>query len=262
MLLSEQSQLVRSYFETAGYERFRRIYQAECGGVFHRHVRDGHRQTTETVLSWLGAARGMEQISVCDAGCGTGALSIPLARAGALVHGVDFSGRMIAAARRNAQGATGGARKPRFEVEDVTNLRATYHTVACIDVLPRYPQSQAIALLGHLSQLATRRLVVSFTPKTWLDPLLLKLGNSVAKRRNAPLLHTHHRELIVNTLTAHGWEIARQTMISAPFKVYYCHLLELGKNTEKVVRSGEASRRDAEMTPLFGCPFAALWSGE
>ena len=40
-------------------------------------IREGHAQTVDKVLGWLGS--DLQGVSVCDAGCGTGSLAIPLA---------------------------------------------------------------------------------------------------------------------------------------------------------------------------------------
>ena len=55
-------------------------------------IREGHAQTVDKVLSWLpGDLRG---VTVCDAGCGTGSLALPLAARGADVAGFDMSQAM------------------------------------------------------------------------------------------------------------------------------------------------------------------------
>lgn len=36
-------------------------------------IRQGHAQTVEKVLRWVDAEGGVDGVSVCDAGCGTGA---------------------------------------------------------------------------------------------------------------------------------------------------------------------------------------------
>ena len=42
-------------------------------------IRTGHQQTVDKTLSWLDEEGGLKDTSVCDAGCGTGSLSLPLA---------------------------------------------------------------------------------------------------------------------------------------------------------------------------------------
>ena len=42
-------------------------------------IRTGHQQTVDKVLNWLDDEGGVKDTSICDAGCGTGSLSLPLA---------------------------------------------------------------------------------------------------------------------------------------------------------------------------------------
>ena len=42
-------------------------------------IRTGHAQTVEKVLGWLDEEGGVQGTTVCDAGCGTGSLTVPLA---------------------------------------------------------------------------------------------------------------------------------------------------------------------------------------
>ena len=63
---------------------------------------DANRRLNSDPVLWkfVGDVRGLR---VLDAGCGTGYLSIKLARHGAVVTGIDFAERMIAIARRNVE---------------------------------------------------------------------------------------------------------------------------------------------------------------
>jgi magnesium-protoporphyrin O-methyltransferase len=227
MIAYENSRPIQSYFEGVGFERFQRLHHAEqCHGVQHA-LRDGHRQTLQTVLAWLEAEGGLRERSVCDAGCGTGELTVALAQAGARVHAVDFSSKMVAAARQRAGLAFGCADAPSFAVQHIEGLSGAYDAVVCVDVLARYPTQRAIELIAHLSRLTRSRLVVTFTPKTRLDALLLKLGNAYAERHGLPPLYTHRREVIIKALAALGWEVRRQIVISRRWKFYYCCVLQL-----------------------------------
>ena len=54
-------------------------------------IRTGHAQTVEKVLAWVKGDGGLKDVTVCDAGCGTGSLAIPLALTGATVEASDIS---------------------------------------------------------------------------------------------------------------------------------------------------------------------------
>ncbi len=58
-------------------------------------IREGHAVTVDKVLGWLSEGSGVKGITLCDAGCGTGSLSIPLALQGAKVYGSDISEAMV-----------------------------------------------------------------------------------------------------------------------------------------------------------------------
>src|SRR5215212_10228287 len=94
---------VKRYFEERGFDRFKKVYVETGGSFFQRQVRRGHERAIAEVLAWLGASRGLAGMTICDAGCGAGNLSIPLAQAGASVHAVDFSTKMIDLLHRRAE---------------------------------------------------------------------------------------------------------------------------------------------------------------
>ena len=58
-------------------------------------IREGHAATVDKVLGWIQQDGDVAGATVCDAGCGTGALAIPLALRGARVYGSDISEAMV-----------------------------------------------------------------------------------------------------------------------------------------------------------------------
>lgn len=64
---------VKNYFNTSGYERWRKIYgETDDVNKVQLDIRKGHAQTVEKVLKWVDEEGGLEGTTVCDAGCGTG----------------------------------------------------------------------------------------------------------------------------------------------------------------------------------------------
>jgi magnesium-protoporphyrin O-methyltransferase len=222
---------IQSYFDGAGFERLSAIYgEEECIGFRHM-VRQGHRQVVDTVLSWLRPLNIAEFPTVLDAGCGTGSLSIPLAQAGAVVEGIDFSERMIETATTRARQLGVPAGRLAFGVRDLKSISQPYDAVVCIDVFARYSTEAAIDMLRHLSSLARERLIFTFTPKTVLDYLWQAIGAVYAKRSNALPLYTHSRKAIVNALELFGWTIHREAKFSGGFRSYFCHLVEARRSS-------------------------------
>src|SRR5258706_11718511 len=56
-----------------------------------------------SILDWV--VGGVDALRVADVACGPGGASMPLARRGALVTGLDFAPRTLEAARAEAEGA-------------------------------------------------------------------------------------------------------------------------------------------------------------
>jgi magnesium-protoporphyrin O-methyltransferase len=64
---------VKNYFNTAGFERWRKIYgETDEVNKVQLDIRQGHAQTVDKVLKWLDEEGGVAGITMADAGCGTG----------------------------------------------------------------------------------------------------------------------------------------------------------------------------------------------
>ena len=95
---------VQAYFESTGFERWNRIYSdSEEVNRVQRNIRLGHQKTVDAVLAWLQQQGDLTSRSFCDAGCGVGSLSLPLAALGAgTIAASDLSAAMVAEASRRA----------------------------------------------------------------------------------------------------------------------------------------------------------------
>jgi magnesium-protoporphyrin O-methyltransferase len=83
MNLVDDKTIVRQYFNSTGFDRWQRIYGEGKVNKVQLDIRTGHQKTVDTVIEWLQADGNLPGLCVCDAGCGVGSLSIPLADAGA-----------------------------------------------------------------------------------------------------------------------------------------------------------------------------------
>ena len=103
MNATDDKTIVKDYFNSTGFDRWRRIYGNGEVNTVQLDIRKGHQKTVDTVLSWLKADENLSEISICDAGCGVGSLSIPLAEAGAKVYASDISEKMVRRRQRKSR---------------------------------------------------------------------------------------------------------------------------------------------------------------
>jgi magnesium-protoporphyrin O-methyltransferase len=221
---TDDKTIVKDYFNATGFDRWRRIYGDGEVNVVQRNIRKGHQLTVDTVLSWLEADENLADLTFCDAGCGVGSLSIPLAQAGAQVYASDISEKMVMEGKERSSALGIGGERLTFAVSDLEALSGRYHTVVCLDVLIHYPQAEAARMVNHLSSLAESRLLLSFAPKTVAYSALKKVGSFFPGASKATRAYLHREVDIVKILTESGWKIERRQLNKAPF--YFSQLLE------------------------------------
>lgn len=221
---ANEKSIVRDYFNATGFDRWRRIYGDGEVNTVQKNIRLGHQQTIDTVIDWLTADGNLSGLSICDAGCGVGSLSIPLAERGAIVYASDISDKMTGEAWQRAQEIFPLRPGISFTTQDLEALSGQYHTVICLDVLIHYPTPDAAQMISHLASLAQSRLILSFAPKTWSLVLLKKIGSFFPGPSKTTRAYQHNEEDIIKILADNGFEVARSGMTSTSF--YYSRILE------------------------------------
>ncbi|GFH10692.1 uncharacterized protein HaLaN_06051 [Haematococcus lacustris] len=225
-----ESEAVKKYFNTAGFERWRKIYgETDDVNKVQLDIRKGHAQTVDKVLKWLDEEGGVQGTTVADAGCGTGSLAIPLALRGAVVSASDISSAMVQEAQarfESAAKATGNTSctTPKFEALDLESVSGRYHTVTCLDVMIHYPQGRVDAMVRHLASLADTRLIVSFAPYTPYYAVLKRIGELFPGPSKATRAYLHAEEDVERALQAAGFKVVKREMTATSF--YFSRLLE------------------------------------
>lgn len=228
MTATNDKSIVKDYFNATGFDRWRRIYGDGEVNKVQKDIRIGHQQTIDTVIGWLKADENLNHLSICDAGCGVGSLSIPLAQAGANVYASDISEKMVGEAQERAKQSLEDVSKVMFAVQDLEKLTGKYHTVICLDVLIHYPAPETAKMIEHLASLAQSRLIISFAPKTFLLSLLKKVGEFFPGPSKTTRAYQHKEADIIKILHDNGFSIARHGMTSTRF--YFSRILEATKN--------------------------------
>ncbi len=220
---------VKGYFETTGFERWNRIYSdSDDVNRVQRNIRIGHQKTVDNVLAWLQEQGGLEGRSFCDAGCGVGSLTLPIAQLGAgSIAASDLSAAMVQEAQRRAGELGFKPGQISFLASDLESLEGRYDTVICLDVFIHYPQAPAEAMVRHLAAMAERHLIVSFAPYTPLLALLKGIGQLFPGPSKTTRAYTLREDGIVAAAEAAGFVLRRRSLNQAPF--YFSRLLSFEK---------------------------------
>ncbi|PMB14807.1 magnesium protoporphyrin IX methyltransferase [Fischerella thermalis] len=227
MNAADDKTIVKEYFNSTGFDRWRRIYGDGEVNKVQLDIRNGHQQTVDKVLGWLKADDNLAGLSICDAGCGVGSLSIPLAEAGAKVYASDISEKMVEEGKQRASLTLKNPENLTFAVQDLETLSGSYHTVICLDVLIHYPQEKADAMISHLCSLAQSRIILSFAPKTCALTILKKIGSFFPGPSKATRAYLHREADVVKILEKNGFVVQRQSMTRTRF--YFSRLLEANR---------------------------------
>ena len=220
--------IVKDYFNSTGFDRWKRIYGDGDVNKVQLDIRNGHQQTVDKVLDWLKADGNLTEISICDPGCGVGSLSIPLAAAGAKVNASDISEKMVEEGKARSLHTLGNNDNPTFAVQDLEAIAGNYHTVVCLDVLIHYPQDKMDEMISHLCSVAESRIILSFAPKTCFLTILKKIGSFFPGPSKTTRAYMHKESDVIAVLEKNGFTLQRDSMTRTRF--YFSRLLEATKN--------------------------------
>ncbi len=220
---------VESYFNGMGFDRWNRIYsESEDVSKVQKNIRLGHQKTVDDVLAWLKDSGELHEMSFCDAGCGVGSLSLPLAQMGAgSISASDISQAMVDETKRRAESLGIDLTRLKLSTSDLESVNGSFHTVICLDVFIHYPQEPAEDMVKHLCSLSQKRLIVSFAPYTPFLALLKRIGQFFPGSSKTTRAYTLRADGIVRAANKCGFKLVRSKLNQAPF--YFSQLIEFEK---------------------------------
>lgn len=215
---SRRSEL-RTYFDRTALDAWAKLTSDVPVSGIRATVRAGRDETRATLLSWMDDA--LAGMTVYDAGCGTGALSVAAAGRGAEVTGVDLSPRLIELAQERLPGTvdTGSVR---FVVGDMVGaVDEQFDYVVAMDSLIHYEVDDVVAMLVQLSAKARRSVLFTFAPKTTLLTLMHRVGRLFPKGDRAPAIvpiaESRLRAAVAAEPRLEGWRVGRTHRVATGF---------------------------------------------
>jgi magnesium-protoporphyrin O-methyltransferase len=152
-----------------------------------------------------------------DAGCGTGALAVEMAKRGANVLAIDLSPALIDLARkRTLQKRHAGHIE--FRVGDMlAPSLGRFDYVVAMDSLIHYRAEDMVKVLGHLVPRSTEALLFTFAPRTPALALMHMIGRAFPREDRAPAIEpvstTALASLIEAEPTLSAWHQGRSHRI-------------------------------------------------
>lgn len=210
---------IRTYFDRTAVEAWKRFASQAPMGRIRASVREGRGRMRAAMLGLLPA--DLSGWRVLDAGCGTGAMSVELARRGADVLGIDLAPEIVRFAAETLPPDIDRA-KVRFEAGDMLAGRhGRFDAVVAMDSLIHYAAGDAVAALAELAERVHERIVFTFAPKTLPLALMHGVGRFFPRADRAPAIQpVGARALsgrLADAVAPFGWCVGETVPISHGF---------------------------------------------
>ncbi len=212
---AERRAWLTEYFDRTAVRAWEQLTSdAPVSGV-RRTVRAGRDRMRDTILSYMPSK--LKGVRVLDAGCGTGALAVALARRGAEVVATDLSPTLVQLARERSQESQLPTAIQWSAGDMLDPALGTFDYVVAMDSLIHYPAPALLAALGTLASRTRRGMVVTFAPRTPLLSTMWAVGRIFPRADRAPQIEPISEKAIRSGIAAGGlfagWRAGRTQRI-------------------------------------------------
>ncbi len=223
----EKREKIEEYFDRTAADQWARLTSNAPVSGIRKTVRAGRERMRETLLSWL--PEDLQGRRILDAGCGTGALAVELARRGAYVVAIDLSSTLVQLAReRLPQDLHGG--KLEFVAGDMLSTSyGNFDHVVAMDSMIHYERHDLVLGLAGLAQRTSQSVLFTFAPSNPILATMIRVGRIFPRSDRAPFIEPVAETLLRNELARSAglgdWAAARTEKISSGF--YTSQAMEL-----------------------------------
>jgi magnesium-protoporphyrin O-methyltransferase len=227
MPYQERRGQLRTYFDRTAVEAWARLTSTAPVSRIRATVRAGRDRMRNALLGYLPG--DLTAITLLDAGCGTGALSVEAAARGAHVVAIDLSPKLVQLARQRLP-ATLGSGRIEFRVGDMfDSALGRFDHVVAMDSLIHYALGDVVQVLAGFAARTDRSVIFTFAPKTPLLTLMWWVGRLFPRHDRAPAIEPLSESALRRRLTLEpafeGWRVGRTQRIASGF--YTSQAMEL-----------------------------------
>ncbi|MGE5713113.1 MAG: magnesium protoporphyrin IX methyltransferase [Betaproteobacteria bacterium] len=221
---------LEQYFDRTAVDAWKRLTSDAPVNSIRATVRAGRDEMRRALLSWLPTdLRGRR---VLDAGCGTGALAVEVARRGAHVIAVDLSPTLIQLARERQPHLLGNGSID-FRVGDLLDpALGTFDHVVAMDSLIHYDTTDMARVLAGLAARTAQSMVFTFAPRTAFLTVMHAVGQWFPRGNRSPMIEPVSERQLEAELGRHAefadWKRGRNQRVVSSF--YISHAMELARS--------------------------------
>ncbi len=214
----ERRAWIGSYFDRTAADAWKALTSDAPVSRVRASVRAGRDRMRQTLLAWL--PPDLRGARVLDAGCGTGTLSMDLARRGADVVAIDLSATLVAHARSSA--LANGLIDIDFRAGDMLDpALGAFDYVVAMDSIIHYDVEDMVAALASLAPRVRERMVITVAPRTPLLTVMRAVGKLFPKGDRSPSIvpvaEREFREVFAANPALDSWGMVSTRLISSGF---------------------------------------------
>jgi len=225
--LNRRSKL-QDYFDRTANDAWAKLTSDAPVSGIRATVRAGRDQMRSNLIARL--PESLTGKRILDAGCGTGALALELAKKGASVVAIDLSPNLI------------GLAKERISPEDRQNIDfrsgdmlddglGEFDYVVGMDSMIHYCATDMLVVLEKLAPRVSNKIVFTFAPSTLPLEVMIRVGRLFPRKDRAPFIEPISQvklsKLINQSPWFIDWKIPHTQLVSSGF--YKSQLMELEK---------------------------------
>ena len=221
---------LQDYFDRTANDAWAKLTSDAPVSGIRATVRAGRDQMRNSIIGRL--PENLTGKRVLDAGCGTGAVALELAKKGALVTAVDLSPNLIELAK---------SRIPESERQNIQfhsgdmldDGYGDFDYVIGMDSMIHYCAKDMLAVLEKLSPRVSEKILFTFAPSTLPLELMIRVGRLFPRKDRAPFIEPISYAKLHKSINESpwfvDWEAPFTNLVSSGF--YKSQLMELKKQS-------------------------------
>lgn len=225
----EKRDRLEEYFDRTAADQWAKLTSDVPVSGIRKTVRAGRDRMRNTLLDWL--PEDLHGRRILDAGCGTGALAVELARRGAHVVAIDLSSTLVQLARERMPADLQGGKLEFVAGDMLSTTYGKFDHVVAMDSMIHYEKHDMVHGLAGLAQRTTHSIVFSFAPSNPILRTMIRVGRIFPRSDRAPFIEPVSESSLraeIGICSALGeWQPGRTEKISSGF--YTSQAMELWK---------------------------------